>query len=82
MGKIKQLRNLDGWTKRHGTLPPGVKSLRTIEGHRNRVLSVAFHPQGKILASGGERDDDTVKLWEVRSGKLFRTTRRVPDCGP
>jgi small GTP-binding protein len=50
-------------------LPPGVKLLRTLEGHQGSVNSVAFDPQGGTLASGG--DDDTVKLWEARSGKLL-----------
>ncbi len=52
-------------------LPPGVKLLRTLEGHQGRVFSTAFDPQGGTLASGGR--DNTVKLWEVCSGKLLRT---------
>jgi small GTP-binding protein len=52
-------------------LPPGVKLLRTLEGHRGRILSVAFDPLGRALASGSH--DDTVKLWEARSGNLLRT---------
>ena len=52
-------------------LPPGVKLLRTLEGHQDAVKSVAFDPQGGTLASGSE--DNTVKLWEARSGKLLRT---------
>lgn len=52
-------------------LPPGVKLLRTLKGHRGAVNSVAFDPQSGMLASGG--DDRKVKLWEARSGKLLRT---------
>ena len=52
-------------------MPPGVKLLRTLEGHRNMVLSVAFDPQGWALAGGSV--DYTVKLWDARSGKLLRT---------
>ncbi len=52
-------------------LPPGVKLLRTLEGHQDAVRSVAFDPQGETLASGSK--DKTVNLWEVRSGKLLRT---------
>ncbi len=53
------------------TLPPGVKLLRTLAGHHDRVLNVAFDPQGETLASGSS--DNTVKLWDVRSGQLLRT---------
>src|SRR6185312_10601247 len=52
-------------------LPPGVKLLRTLEGHQGPVHSVAFDPQGETLASGS--DDNTVKLWDAGSGKLLRT---------
>src|SRR5436305_863680 len=52
-------------------LPPGVKLFRVLEGHENVVYSVAFDPEGKLLASGG--NDRVVKLWEVDSGKLLRT---------
>jgi WD40 repeat protein/serine/threonine protein kinase len=42
-------------------------------GHRGRVLAVAFSPNGKQLASGGQ--DGTVRLWErakKRPGQKFR----------
>lgn len=47
-----------------------MKLLRTLE-HQSAVYDVAFDPQGETLASGSE--DSTVKLWEVRGGKLLRT---------
>jgi len=47
------------------------KLLRTLEGHKNGVVSVAFDSQSKTLASGSM--DETVKLWEAHSGKLLRT---------
>jgi hypothetical protein len=53
------------------TLPPGVKLLRTLEGHKDVVISVAFDPAGRTLASGS--NDYTVKLWDVATGKLLRT---------
>jgi WD40 repeat protein len=54
-------------------LPPGVKLLRTLEGHEDAVAGVAFDPMGRTLASGS--GDETVKLWEVASDKLLRTLK-------
>ena len=58
-------------------LPPGVKLLRTLEGHQDRVTSVAFDPKGGSMASGSA--DESVKLWEAHSGKLLRTFKGHQD---
>jgi GTPase SAR1 family protein len=58
-------------------LPRGVKLLRTLERHKNVVFSVAFDPEGRMLASGSH--DNTVRLWEVASGKLLRTLKGHED---
>jgi WD40 repeat protein len=43
----------------------------TLKGHTNRVVSLAFSPDGRTLASGSE--DQTVKLWNVGEGKEITT---------
>ena len=46
---------------------------RVLTGHTDWVTSVAFSPDGELLASGSL--DDTIKLWEVSTGRELRTLR-------
>ena len=57
--------------------------LKKFKGHSRSVLSVAFSPNGKTIASGSgyweiKKDGDpiwdgTVKLWDVATGKSIKT---------
>jgi WD40 repeat protein/tRNA A-37 threonylcarbamoyl transferase component Bud32 len=55
------------WRRYHAGL------LFTLEGHLSLVTSVAFSPDGTILATGS--NDRTVKLWDVATGQEQATLR-------
>ena len=65
---LPSARTARAWPRDHdntircGTWPPAT-CCRTLEGHSDRVSSVAFSPDGTRLASGS--DDNTIKLWDV-----------------
>jgi WD40 repeat protein len=46
------------------------KLLHTLEGHTRYVQSVAYAPDGKLLASASS--DKTVRVWDSGTGKLIR----------
>ena len=54
-----------------------VELLNTLRGHTDAVLSIAFSPNGQILASGAQ--DETVRLWQAIDGKLLRVLKGHKD---
>ena len=52
------------------------KLIRTYEGHRSPIFSIAFHPASSKLASGSY--DGTVKIWNSKDGTLDSTFVAAP----
>ena len=48
----------------------GVRTL-ALHGHTDKILSIAFSPDGTLLVSRSE--DNTVKLWDIQTGGVIRT---------
>jgi len=51
--------------------PETGKLLHRLDGHGDKVASIAFSPDGKIIASGSF--DKTIKFWDPNQGKLLYT---------
>ena len=51
--------------------------LHTLDGHADDVWSLAFSPDGSVLASASW--DETVRLWRVSDGELLHTLRGHAD---
>jgi len=47
---------------------------RVLKGHEHKICSVAFSPDGRLLASGSNQR--TVRLWDVETGECVRAFDR------
>ena len=79
--EITRLRRGTVATSSNGNVS-NTKHIKTLVGHRYTVHCVAFSPDGKTLASGGE--DNTIILWDMTTGEHIKTLARPtgPFVGP
>ncbi len=54
------------------------RQLKTFAGHVWCVKTLAYSPDGKLLASGGE--DHTIRIWHPPSGELVETIKAHPGA--
>ena len=52
-------------------LPPGVKLVRTLQGHTDSIERIAWSPDGRMLASPS--NDGTIRMWNAETGECLHT---------
>ena len=65
-GEVRQWKVADG------------SLIRTFQGHKDILYSVAVSPDGKILATGSY--DQQIKLWDTSNGKEIKTLQGHNGC--
>lgn len=58
------------WNMRDGTS-------KRLSGHENTVLTIRFHPESQLLASGS--DDRVIRIWELEAGASIAELRHHKD---
>lgn len=48
------------------------RCVHTLTQHRSTVTAVAISPNGEIIASGSGVNDQTIKIWNLKTGQLLR----------
>src|SRR5215470_4036290 len=73
VGGYREVRLLDTGTG---------KTVATLSGHADYVRSIAFSPDGKMLAAAGGPPQrwGEIKVWDVQSHQLLKTMQGHNDC--
>lgn len=53
------------------------EEIRTLEGHTKDVTALAFHPDRRFLASGG--NDNTIRIWDLQKGDVISVIQQTDD---
>lgn len=77
-GALVKIWELPELGERRCVLPPGPGRERSLVGHTDRVDSIEFAADGKLLATTGL--DGTIHVWDVPSGEAIRVFD--PGLGP
>jgi WD40 repeat protein len=54
------------------------KRVLSLTGHSDWVTCVAFHPEGKVFATGSA--DHSIKIWDLNSKKCIKTLNSKKIC--
>lgn len=79
---IEPVREGDLTEKPGSAQTPEEQVIATLDGHADYVRSLAFSPDGKLLAAAGgpcQRGGE-IKIWDVASHVLVRTMQGHKDC--
>jgi WD40 repeat protein/predicted Ser/Thr protein kinase len=57
--------------------PVAIDEIQRMEGHNNRIIDVAFTPDGTQVVSGGY--DRTIRRWDVATGRELARIEELPQ---
>jgi WD40 repeat protein len=63
------LKRCSTWAKPKTALFAAGNRATSLSGHHSSIRTLAFSPDGQLLASGGNSDNPIIKLWRVRDGQ-------------
>jgi WD40 repeat protein len=64
---VRSANEIELWDVASGRL------LRTLSGHTDRVVALAFSPDGRRLASVSDVDEGHIRLWDLDSSQTVKT---------
>ncbi len=83
VGSYQEVRLIDPISDAPGGAPAESQHvIATLTGHADYVRSLAFSPDGKLLAAAGGpcQQSGEIKIWDVTSHSLVRTMQGHKDC--